>query len=393
MYPRKFTIRLAALRVKLANLNKRRIQKYIHGQKAFGTISAERQNYSSSQNKQRHGQLYRDLRKLGYQPIPTYGEWSEDADDQAKRLFQLSQKYDQEAVVYKSPSGSAGMFYTHDDPAKRAYVPIDPEDYNLSVTRPPKKKTPPTPAAFDLEHSHRPSPEQRLQLVRERNKIPPAQINRAKLKTLNHRLNTLKHRLRDPTITEKDKQRLEDLVTKTLPTRARILSEAVHQSKSKSRTQDEPVVKNQGISFQLNIDWDQPKQPWDGVSIPGESSTTSPPTSKSFPKFLSERYDHGNLPVNTPRELRTLKEFLRVKYDDGTKLVLNENPETKDLHKKVQMIHLFKTYPPFRKKILSEFKNHRQKSETIPMKHLLNSYPPFRKKILREYRQYLRDES
>jgi len=91
----------------------------------FGVISAYRSELSKSQNQERHGQLVADLQKLGYRNShPFKSQWEDMATKvvhKEKSLFipnidfdsliELGKKYNQDAVLYKDPSGTIGVYF------------------------------------------------------------------------------------------------------------------------------------------------------------------------------------------------------------------------------------------------------------------------------------------
>lgn len=99
-------------------------------------ISAYRSNLSKAQNQERHGQLIADLQKLGIRNVETLkSQWDDMATGVTHKeksilipniafhaLHQLGKKYDQDAVLFKDPSGSVGVYFK-DGTATMAFDP------------------------------------------------------------------------------------------------------------------------------------------------------------------------------------------------------------------------------------------------------------------------------
>jgi hypothetical protein len=91
----------------------------------FGVISAYRSNLSKSQNQERHGQLIADLQKLGYRNVsPLKSSWEDMATKVTHKeksvfipkidfsaLIMLGKQYEQDAVLFKDPSGTIGVYF------------------------------------------------------------------------------------------------------------------------------------------------------------------------------------------------------------------------------------------------------------------------------------------
>lgn len=104
--------------------------------RSFGVISAYRSNLSKSQNQERHGQLIADLQKLGIRNPETLKSQWDDMDTKVthkeksilipnisfEALHKLGKKYDQDAVLFKDPSGSVGVYFK-DGTATMAFNP------------------------------------------------------------------------------------------------------------------------------------------------------------------------------------------------------------------------------------------------------------------------------
>jgi hypothetical protein len=101
------------------------LQKLMGMGRSFGVISAYRSNLSKSENQQRHGQLVADLQKLGYRNVhPMKSSWEDMATKvthKEKSLFvpaidfstllDLGTQYEQDAVLFKDPSGTIGVYF------------------------------------------------------------------------------------------------------------------------------------------------------------------------------------------------------------------------------------------------------------------------------------------
>ncbi len=104
--------------------------------RSFGVISAYRANLSKAENQERHGQLIADLQKLGIRKTETLkSQWEDMATGVTHKeksilipnvsfeaLHSLGKKYDQDAVLYKDPSGSVGVYFK-DGTATMAFDP------------------------------------------------------------------------------------------------------------------------------------------------------------------------------------------------------------------------------------------------------------------------------
>lgn len=112
-------------------LRKKQLKKMLETDATFGVISAYRGG-PKSENQARHGQLIRDLQKLGYKAIPLRGSWEGVTEKSVLvprikpgDLFDLGRKYNQDAVIHKSKDGVLGMYHTEGEP--RAEVAVDPK--------------------------------------------------------------------------------------------------------------------------------------------------------------------------------------------------------------------------------------------------------------------------
>ena len=92
--------------------------------RSFGVISAYRTSLSKSENQDLHGDLVADLQMLGYRFHDFKAPWEDMATGVTKKeksvlvpgidfdtLYDLGRKYDQDAVLYKDPSGSIGIYF------------------------------------------------------------------------------------------------------------------------------------------------------------------------------------------------------------------------------------------------------------------------------------------
>jgi hypothetical protein len=117
--------------------------------RSFGVLSAYRSNLSKSENQKRHGELVADLQKLGFPHTTALKSQWEDMDSKVvkheksilvpnisfKALHELGKKYEQDAVLYKDPSGSVGIYFK-DGTATMAFDPKG--DASLSKSVDPK---------------------------------------------------------------------------------------------------------------------------------------------------------------------------------------------------------------------------------------------------------------
>jgi len=123
-------------------LRKKQLKKMLGADATFGVISAY-QDGPKSKNQARHGQLLRDLMKLGYRPVPLRGSWEGVTEKSLlvpgitpEELFELSRKYEQDAVIHKSKDGVLGMYHTKGEP--RAEVAVDPKghpEYDIATDK------------------------------------------------------------------------------------------------------------------------------------------------------------------------------------------------------------------------------------------------------------------
>jgi hypothetical protein len=95
--------------------------------RSFGVVSAYRANLGKHENQQRHGQLIGELQSLGYRNATSFkSQWEDMATNVVhkeksvfvphipfKLLCQLGKKYEQDAVLYKHPSDTIGVYDKH----------------------------------------------------------------------------------------------------------------------------------------------------------------------------------------------------------------------------------------------------------------------------------------
>lgn len=112
-------------------LRKKQLKRLMDTGASFGIISAYQEG-SKKENQRRHGQLMRDLQKLGVKPIPLRGSWEGVTEKSVlvpridpEDLFDLGRKYNQDAVIHKSRDGVLGMYHTKGPP--KAEIAVDPE--------------------------------------------------------------------------------------------------------------------------------------------------------------------------------------------------------------------------------------------------------------------------
>ena len=117
--------------------------------RSFGVISAYRSGLSKAENQKRHGELMADLQKLGFHKLtPLKSQWEDMSTKVTKHeksilipnisfeaLHKLGKKYDQDAVLFKDPSGSVGIYFK-DGTATMAFDPKG--DPSISESTNPK---------------------------------------------------------------------------------------------------------------------------------------------------------------------------------------------------------------------------------------------------------------
>ncbi len=101
-------------------LKKRQLLKLMSQGQSFGVISAYGSG-SKSENKRRRTELIQDLQKGGLKVVPLKGSWDGVAERsvlvkniKADKLFQLGRKYEQDSVIFKSDTGTLGMYNLKD---------------------------------------------------------------------------------------------------------------------------------------------------------------------------------------------------------------------------------------------------------------------------------------
>lgn len=122
----RFNRRLAFERVVLAFGLKDLAQLSKKG-RSFGVMSAYRSNLGNHANQERHGKLVAELQTLGYRNVTSFkSQWEDMATNVVKKekslfipripfklLCQLSKKYEQDALLYKHPSDTIGIYDKH----------------------------------------------------------------------------------------------------------------------------------------------------------------------------------------------------------------------------------------------------------------------------------------
>lgn len=120
----RFSIRQARERTLLA-FGVTDLEKLSQKGRQFGVVSAYRSNLSKSENQKRHGQLMADLQKMGYKSVESMKSSWEDMDTKVTHkeksiyvphisfedLHELGKKYEQDAVLYKDPSNTIGVYF------------------------------------------------------------------------------------------------------------------------------------------------------------------------------------------------------------------------------------------------------------------------------------------
>jgi len=115
--------------------------------RSFGVISAYRTGLSKKENQERHGDLVADLQKAGHHFHDFKASWEDMASGVTKKeksvlvpnvdfktLFDLGKKYEQDAVLYKDPSGSIGIYFGGGK-AIMAFNPTGEMDVSKSTDR------------------------------------------------------------------------------------------------------------------------------------------------------------------------------------------------------------------------------------------------------------------
>lgn len=85
---------------------------------SFGNLSAYRGAFSRSENKRRHAELLLDLQGMGYRRMHETKAFWGDSSEKAlmvpgiawRDLKSLGEKYEQDAVIWKDPSGTLGLY-------------------------------------------------------------------------------------------------------------------------------------------------------------------------------------------------------------------------------------------------------------------------------------------
>lgn len=120
----RYRFRLASVRI-LKAFGVNDLNKLMSRGRQFGVISAYRSGLSKSENQKRHGELLRDLQKMGYKGTESMKSSWEDMDTKVTHkeksiyvphikfedLHELGKKYEQDAVLYKDPSDSIGVYF------------------------------------------------------------------------------------------------------------------------------------------------------------------------------------------------------------------------------------------------------------------------------------------
>lgn len=137
-----------------ADVSKRLMERVMAPGQSFGNISAYQSGKSLSENKERMGDLRKELERRGYRPIPTYSTWEDEKtgkkygersyivpDARPEDLFELGKNFEQDSVIYKTSEGALGMYYTGERP--RAVLAQDAEgnpNYDVQGIKSPKKE-------------------------------------------------------------------------------------------------------------------------------------------------------------------------------------------------------------------------------------------------------------
>lgn len=122
----------------------RDLEKLYNKAKSFGVITAYRSNLSKSENKYRMRELLMILQKAGLRSFEDQkSEWEGIKEKSIiipnisfELLLTLAKKYDQDAFIYKDPSGSIGIYY----PSGKAEMAYAGKESPISVSTDPKKE-------------------------------------------------------------------------------------------------------------------------------------------------------------------------------------------------------------------------------------------------------------
>jgi len=143
----RFTYREAAHRI-LRAFGVTDLEKLSKRGRQFGVVSAYRSNLSKSENQKRHGELMADLQRMGYKGMqPLKSSWEDMATKithkeksiyiphiNFKDLHELGKKYEQDAVLYKDPSNSIGVYFK-DNTALMAFSDGGEQAVDVSTDR------------------------------------------------------------------------------------------------------------------------------------------------------------------------------------------------------------------------------------------------------------------
>jgi hypothetical protein len=142
----------AAARIVKLGFGANDLKKLMGNAHSFGVVSAYRGNLGKSENQKRHGDLIRDIQKMRLRYDNEFkSKWAEDAHVEKgvlirnigfEGLKELSDKYEQEAFLYKHPSGTIGVYFAtgkalmaYDDATLEADVAVSPKDDQYSKGR------------------------------------------------------------------------------------------------------------------------------------------------------------------------------------------------------------------------------------------------------------------
>jgi hypothetical protein len=138
----RLTLRVAARHRLFVAFGISDLKKLMSKATTFGVISAYNgeKNFPKSVNKQRHGTLVQKLQKMGFSNFETLtGSWGGIKEIAIlvpripfSKLMGLGQEFGQDAVVYKDPSGTIGIYDKHGD-AQLAYDPSGDAAVSMSL--------------------------------------------------------------------------------------------------------------------------------------------------------------------------------------------------------------------------------------------------------------------
>lgn len=137
-------LRKALLQVLATDKTALRIQemrKFLSLGRQFGVLTSYNASRSKPGNKLRFSDFYRDLQEMGYHRIePLKGVWNKITENSVlvpemrfEDALSLGRKYEQDAIIYKDPSGVIGAYFMKDNTATVAMNADKEMVYTLST--------------------------------------------------------------------------------------------------------------------------------------------------------------------------------------------------------------------------------------------------------------------